>query len=240
MGSTPERRGGGTGMTIRVLIADDEAMVRAGFRLILGAQSDITVVGEAEDGPSALEAARRLRPDVVLMDIRMGEMSGLEATRKILSDASTIRVVVLTTFDLDEYVYEALRSGASAFLLKSAPPEQLAAAVRIVAGGDALLQPSITRRLIEDFARRPVPRTGPPPELATLSPREVEVMTLVARGLSNEEIASTLYLSEATVKTHLSHILTKLGLRDRIQAVVLAYETGLIQPGVGRQGDDQG
>jgi DNA-binding NarL/FixJ family response regulator len=228
-------------MTIRVLIADDEAMVRAGFRLILGAQSDITVVGEAEDGPTALEAARRLQPDVVLMDIRMGEMSGLEATRKILSDASrTIRVVVLTTFDLDEYVYEALRSGASAFLLKSAPPEQLAAAVRVVAGGDALLQPSITRRLIEDFARRPVPRTGPPPELATLSPREVEVMTLVARGLSNEEIASALYLSEATVKTHMSHILTKLGLRDRIQAVVLAYETGLIQPGVGGQGDDQG
>ena len=228
-------------MTIRVLIADDEAMVRAGFRLILGAQPDIAVVGEAEDGPTAVEAARRLQPDVVLMDIRMGQMSGLEATRKILSDATRpIRVVVLTTFDLDEYVYEALRSGASAFLLKSSPPEQLAAAVRVVAGGDALLQPSITKRLIEDFARRPAPRSGPPPELADLSPREVEVMTLVARGLSNEEIASRLYLSEATVKTHVSHVLSKLGLRDRIQAVVLAYETGLVQPGVGGEGDDQG
>jgi DNA-binding NarL/FixJ family response regulator len=220
-------------VTIRVLIADDEAMVRAGFRLILEAQPEVTVVGEADDGLAAVEAARRLQPDVVLMDIRMGRMDGLEATRTILAEASkTVRVVILTTFDVDEYVYEALHAGASAFLLKSSPPEQLAAAVKVVAAGDALLQPSITRRLIADFARRPIPRDGPPPELKDLTEREIEIMKEVAHGLSNGEIATKMFLSDATVKTHVSHILTKLGLRDRVQAVVLAYESGLIQPGV--------
>ncbi len=219
-------------MTIRVLIVDDEQMVRAGFRLILETQSDIRVVGEADDGASGIDEAVRLSPDVVLMDIRMRRVNGLEATRTILSRmAQPPKVVVLTTFDFDEYVYEALKVGASAFLLKDSPPEQLAAAVRVVAAGDALLHPSITRRLIEDFARRPIPRTGPPPELKGLTERELDIMRHVARGLSNGEIARKIHLSESTVKSHVGHILTKLGLRDRTQAAVMAYETGLVEPG---------
>jgi DNA-binding NarL/FixJ family response regulator len=189
-------------------------------------------VGEADDGASAVEASLRLSPDVVLMDIRMRDMDGLTATRAIMGQMTRPpRVVVLTTFDYDEYVYEALKAGASAFLLKDSPQEQLTAAVRIVAGGDALLHPSITRRLIEDFAARPTPRSGTPPELKSLSEREVEVMRLMARGLSNEEIGAKLHLSKDTVKTHVGHIFTKVGLRDRAQAVVMAYETGLVQPG---------
>jgi DNA-binding NarL/FixJ family response regulator len=220
-------------VTIRVLIADDEEMVRYGFRMILEAQPDIAVVGEAEDGVSAVEAARRLTPDVVLMDIRMPKMDGLEATRILLSRMPNApRVVVLTTFDRDEFVYDALKAGASAFLLKASPPEQLAQAVRVVAAGDALLHPAITRRLIQDFARRPTPREGPPPQLEKLTEREIEVMRLMARGLTNSEIAARLFLAEATVKTHVVHILAKLGLRDRSQAVVIAYETGLVEPGV--------
>ena len=213
-------------MTIRVLIVDDEQMVRAGFRLILGTQSDIRVVGEADDGASGIDEAVRLSPDVVLMDIRMRRVNGLEATRTILSRmARPPKVVVLTTFDFDEYVYEALKVGASAFLLKDSPPEQLAAA------GDALLHPSVTRRLIEDFARRPIPRSGPPQELTELTERELDIMRHVARGLSNGEIAGKIHLSESTVKSHVGHILTKLGLRDRTQAAVMAYETGLVEPG---------
>ena len=215
---------------IRVLIADDQALVRGGFRLILEAQKDIEVVGEAQDGEDALAQARALRPDVVLMDIRMPKMDGLEATRRLLSDGADSRVLVLTTFDADEYVYEAMRSGASGFLLKDVRPEQLADAVRVVAAGDALLAPAITRRLIEDFMRRPAPGSGKPAELTELSPRELEVLKLIAQGLSNTEIAASLFLSEATIKTHVTHILTKLRLRDRVQAVVLSYECGLVQP----------
>jgi len=219
-------------MTTRVVIADDEEMVRYGFRMILEAQADITVVGEAEDGLSAVETSRRLAPDVVLMDIRMPRMDGLEATRILLKEPAPPRVVVLTTFDRDEYVYDALKAGASAFLLKASPPEQFARAVRVVAAGDALLHPAITKRLIQDFARRPTPRDGPPAELKRLTEREMEVMRLVARGLPNGEIANRLYLAEATVKTHVVHLLSKLGLRDRSQIVVMAYETGLVQPGM--------
>jgi DNA-binding NarL/FixJ family response regulator len=219
-------------MSIRVLVVDDEALVRTGFRAILEAQDDISVVGEAKDGASAVEAAFRLAPDVVLMDIRMRPMDGLEATRALMARMpKPPKVVVLTTFDYDEYVYEALKAGASAFLLKDSPQEQLAAAVRVVTAGDALLHPSITRRLIEDFASRPPPRSGKPPELNELSDREIEVMRQIARGLSNGEIAAKLYLAKDTVKTHVGHILTKLGLRDRTQAVVVAYETGLVRPG---------
>jgi DNA-binding NarL/FixJ family response regulator len=219
-------------VSIRVLVVDDEQMVRTGFRLILEAQPDITVVGDADDGATGVDAAIRLEPDVVLMDIRMRSMDGLEATRTIMARMpKPPKVVVLTTFDYDEYVYDALKAGASAFLLKDSPQEQLIAAVRIVAAGDALLHPSITRRLIADFAARPTPRSGTPPELVALSEREREVMREVARGLSNEEIAAKLYLSKATVKTHVAHILMKLGLRDRTQAVVVAYESGLVQPG---------
>jgi DNA-binding NarL/FixJ family response regulator len=219
-------------VSIRVLLVDDEHMVREGFRLILETQSDIRVVGEAEDGASAIEAALRLIPDVVLMDIRMRGMDGLEAARTILSRmAQPPRVVMLTTFDYDEYVYDALKAGASAFLLKDSPPEQLAGAVRIVARGDALLHPAITRRLIADFARRPTPRGGQPRELQELTGRELEVMRQVARGLTNGEIAAKLHLGAATVKSHVAHILAKLGLRDRTQAVVMAYETGLVEPG---------
>jgi len=222
-------------MTIKVLVVDDERLVRTGFRVILDSQPDITVVGEADDGGAAVDEALRLMPDVVLMDIRMKAMDGLQATRKILArSARPPRVVMLTTFDYDEYVYEALKAGASAFLLKDSPPEQLSNAVRVVAAGDALLHPSITRRLIEDFAQRPTPRSGTPPELADLSERELEVVRHLAKGLSNSEVASALHLSEATVKTHVAHILTKLGLRDRTQAVVMAYETGLIEPGHGQ------
>jgi DNA-binding NarL/FixJ family response regulator len=215
---------------IRVLIADDQALVRGGFRLILEAQNDIKVVGEAQDGEDALAQARGLRPDVVLMDIRMPKLDGLEATRRLLSGDGESRVLVLTTLDADEYVYEAMKAGASGFLLKDVRPEQLADAVRVVASGDALLAPVITRRLIEDFVRRPPPGSGPPVELAELSNRELEVLKLIAQGLSNAEIAASLFLSEATVKTHVTHILGKLRLRDRVQAVVLAYECGLVKP----------
>jgi DNA-binding NarL/FixJ family response regulator len=218
---------------IRVLIADDQALVRGGFRMILGAQKDIDVVGEAADGREALELARELRPDVVLMDIRMPEIDGLEATRRLLADDGTTRVLVLTTFGENEYVYEAMKCGASGFLLKDIRPEQLADAVRVTARGEALLAPTITRRLIEEFVRRPLPGSGPPAELTDLTDRELEILTLVARGLSNAEIAASLFVSEATVKTHITHVLGKLGLRDRVQAVVLAYECGLVQPGEG-------
>jgi DNA-binding NarL/FixJ family response regulator len=215
---------------IRVLIADDQALVRGGFRLILETQNDINVVGEAQDGEDALAQARGLRPDVVLMDIRMPKLDGLEATRRLLSGDGESRVLVLTTLDADEYVYEAMKAGASGFLLKDVRPEQLADAVRVVASGDALLAPAITRRLIEDFVRRPPPGSGPPVELAELSKRELDVLKLIAQGLSNAEIAASLFLSEATVKTHVTHILGKLRLRDRVQAVVLAYECGLVKP----------
>ena len=216
---------------IRVLIADDQALVRGGFRMILEAQKDMEVVGEAGDGHEAVAQARELRPDVVLMDIRMPELDGLEATRRLMSDGDDIRVLILTTFDLDEYVYEAMKTGASGFLLKDVPPERLADAVRVVAAGDALLAPAITRRLIEGFVRRPAPGARTPTQLSRLTERELDVLKLVARGLSNVEIASSLFVSEATVKTHVTHILAKLSLRDRVQAIVLAYESGLVQAG---------
>jgi DNA-binding NarL/FixJ family response regulator len=216
---------------IRVLIADDQALLRGGFRMILESQKDIEVVGEAADGREALELARALEPDVVLMDIRMPELDGLEATRRLARMDNAPRVLVLTTFDLDDYVYEAMKAGASGFLLKEVRPEQLADAVRAVAAGEALVAPAITRRLIEEFVRRRPPGSGPPAEVAELTERELEVLTLVARGLSNGEIAAELFVSEATVKTHITHVLAKLGLRDRVQAVVLAYESGLILPG---------
>jgi len=200
--------------------------------MILDAQPDIEVVGDVEDGNQALLAAADLRPDVILMDIRMPGMDGLEATRRIVVNEAAPRVLVLTTFDMNEYVYEAMKSGASGFLLKDVRPEQLADAVRTVARGDALLAPVITRRLIEEFVRRPPPGAGPPAGLETLTDREAEVLRLIARGLSNEEIGKQLFVSVATVKTHVTHILTKLDLRDRVQAVVLAYECGLVQPGV--------
>ena len=221
---------------IRVLVVDDQALVRGGFRMILDAQPDIEVVGEAEDGSVALDRVAELAPDVVLMDIRMPRIDGLEATRRLVARGRAPRVLMLTTFDADEYVYEALRAGASGFMLKDVRPEQLADAVRVVARGEALLAPAITRRLIEDFVRRPLGGARRPDELSELTERELDVVRLVARGLSNAEIASTLVLSEATVKTHLTHILTKLNLRDRVQAVVLAYETGLVQPGDGAPG----
>jgi DNA-binding NarL/FixJ family response regulator len=214
---------------IRVLIADDQALVRGGFRLILEAQKDIQVVGEAANGHEAVEQARALEPDVVLMDIRMPELDGLEATRRLLSDGAAVRVLILTTFDLDEYVYDAMKAGASGFLLKDVRPEQLADAVRVVAAGEALLAPAITRRLIEQFVSRPAPGSGVPPELSELTERELEILKLIARGLSNHEIASALFISEATVKTHVTHVLAKLNLRDRVQAVVLAHESGLFQ-----------
>ena len=216
-------------MSIRVLLADDQAMVRAGFRMILEAESDIDVAGEAEDGEAAVFEAKRLRPDVVLMDVRMPNLDGIEATRRV-RDATQARVLVLTTFDLDDYVYGALRAGASGFLLKDAPPEQLVDAIRVVAAGDALLAPSVTRRVIEEFARKPS-AGPPPPSLAELTARELEVLRLVARGLSNAEIAAELVLSDTTVKTHVARVLRKLGLRDRIQAVVFAYESGVVEPG---------
>jgi len=217
---------------IRVLIADDQTLVRAGFRAILDGQSGISVVGEAVDGLNAVDLARRRRPDVVLMDIQMPGMDGLDATRRILAEAGEhpVAVLMLTTFDLNEYVYEALRAGASGFLLKDVVPEDLIAAVRVVAAGDGLIAPTITKRLIEQFART-APPSAPPPELEELTPREVEVLTLIARGLSNREIAGELVVSEATVKTHVKRVLSKLEVRDRVQAVVLAYEAGLVTPG---------
>jgi DNA-binding NarL/FixJ family response regulator len=218
---------------IRVLLADDQALVRAGFRLILDLEDDIEVVGEAGDGREVIALARELEPDVVLMDIRMPVVDGLEATRRLVRAGSPARVLVLTTFDADAYVYEAMKAGASGFLLKEVPREQLVAGVRIVARGEALLAPQITRKLIEQFVRRPAPGVGVPPELEELSPRELDVLRLVARGLSNAEVAERLIVSRATVKTHVANILMKLRLRDRIQAVVLAYETGLVQPGEG-------
>ena len=222
-------------MTIRVLVVDDQALVRAGLGVILDAQADIEVVGEAADGLEAIDAARRLRPDVVLMDIRMPRMDGLEATRRILGDGATgpPRVMILTTFDTDEHVFESLRAGASGFLLKDAPREQLVEAVRTVAAGDALLAPSVTRRLIDEFSRRPVPDERPTAALESLTAREREVLDALARGLSNAEMAEALFVGEATAKTHVSNVLGKLGLRDRVQAVIRAYETGLVRPGDG-------
>jgi DNA-binding NarL/FixJ family response regulator len=217
---------------IRVLLVDDEALVRGGFRMILEAQEDIEIAGEASDGAEALEQVRALRPDVVLMDIRMPGMDGLEATRRLLAAGNEApRVLILTTFDLDEYVYEAMRLGASGFLLKSVRPRQLPDAVRTVAEGEALLAPSVTRRLVEQFVRLPAPGQGVPEPLAELTERELDVLRLIADGKSNAEIAASLYLSEATIKTHVNRVLSKLRLRDRVQAVVLAYESGLVRPG---------
>jgi DNA-binding NarL/FixJ family response regulator len=222
-------------MSIRVLIADDQALVRAGFRMILDAEDDLEIVGEAADGAQAVERALDLRPDVVLMDIRMPELDGIQATKAIAgaqSEDDPIRVLMLTTFDLNEYVYEALRAGASGFLLKDVPPEQLAAGIRVVATGEALLAPSITRRLIEEFANaRPAEPVTPPKAFDELTAREAEVFGCIARGLSNAEIAAELVVSETTVKTHVARLLMKLGLRDRVQAVVLAYESGIVTPG---------
>jgi DNA-binding NarL/FixJ family response regulator/class 3 adenylate cyclase len=218
---------------VRVLIVDDQALVRTGFRMILDAEGDMDVVGEAANGKEAVGEASRLNPDVVLMDVRMPELDGIEATRRLLADGSVdSKVVMLTTFDMDEYVYEALRAGASGFLLKDAPPEQLVDGIRAVCSGDALLAPSVTRRVIEEFVRRPpeAVRTAPP-EIEELTPRECEVLKLIARGLSNAEIAKSLVVSETTVKTHVARVLMKMGLRDRVQAVVMAYESGLVQPG---------
>jgi DNA-binding NarL/FixJ family response regulator len=222
-------------VSIRVLLADDQALVRGGFRAILDAEPDIEVVAEASDGAEVLELAARHRVDVVLMDIRMPRLDGIEATRRLLAEPRSppTRVLVLTTFDLDDYVYEALRAGASGFLLKEVLPEQLAPAVRAVAAGDALLAPSVTRRLIERFAHGPVPGPQSVTLLEELTPRELEVLRLLARGMSNAEIAQQLIVGEATVKTHVAHVLAKLNLRDRIHAVVFAYESGLVQPGSG-------
>jgi DNA-binding NarL/FixJ family response regulator len=216
---------------IRVLIADDQELVRAGLRMILEVQDDLNVVGEAGDGAEAVEAARTLDPDVVLMDVRMPETDGIEATRRLLAGGSHARVLMLTTFDADEYVYDAMKAGASGFLLKNAPPIQLVAAVRATAAGEAQLAPAIVQRMVEEYLRRPQPGTIRPPGLDDLTGRELDVLKLLARGLSNTEIAAELFLSEATIRTHVSRILGKLGLRDRTQAVVLAYESGLVQPG---------
>jgi DNA-binding NarL/FixJ family response regulator len=215
---------------IRVVIADDQGMVRAGFRSLLESEPDIEVVGDAADGEQAIAAVRRLRPDVVLMDIRMPGLDGLEATRRLVRDGTTARVLVLTTFDLDEYVFDALRAGASGFLLKDATADELASAVRLLAQGDALLAPAVTRRVIEAFGQLPARDTAAVERLAELSPREVEVLRLLARGRSNAEIARELVVSEATAKTHVSNVLAKLRLRDRIQAVIFAYESGLVVP----------
>jgi DNA-binding NarL/FixJ family response regulator len=214
-------------MTIRVLVADDQSMVRAGFRMLLAGEEDIEVVAEASNGLEAVDKTARFAPTVVLMDIRMPELDGLQATRRILAADTAARILILTTFDLDEYVFEALRAGASGFVLKDDSPEQLIAAIRTVADGEALLSPSITKRVIKKFAR--MPRPAPPKELDDLSERERDVFRLIARGLSNAEIGGELYISETTVKTHVTHILQKLGLRDRVQAVVLAYQAGLFE-----------
>jgi len=216
---------------IRVLIADDQELVRAGFRMILELQEDIEVIGEAGDGAEAVTVARELDPDVVLMDVRMPETDGIEATRLLLAAGSRARVLMLTTFDADEYVYDAMKAGASGFLLKNAPPAQLVAAVRATAAGEAQLAPAIVQRMVEEFGRRPAPGRTRPSALDELTERELDVLRLIARGFSNAEIAAALFLSDATVRTHVSRILTKLDLRDRTQAVVLAYESGLVTPG---------
>jgi DNA-binding NarL/FixJ family response regulator len=219
---------------IRVVIVDDQALVRTGFRMILDALPDVEVVGEAADGEHAVRVVQRERPDVVLMDIRMPALDGIAATRRLTAlDAPRPRIVILTTYDLDEYVFDALDTGACGFLLKHAPPEELAHAIRVVASGDALLAPSVTRRLIEEFARRPAAPVASPAALGDLTGRERDVLGLLARGRSNAEIAASLHVGEATVKTHVAHLLDKLGLRDRVQAVILAYEVGLVQPGHG-------
>ncbi len=214
---------------IRVLLADDQALVRAGFRMILRAEPDIEVVGEAGDGREAVALAKSLAPEVVLMDIRMPDLDGVEAARRIAAAGDPPQVLMLTTFDLDEYVYEALRAGASGFLLKDVPEDQLIAAIHVVATGGSLFAPAVTRRLIEEFARRAKP-PEPPPQLEALTPRELDVLRLVARGLSNAEISAELVVSEHTTKTHVASLLTKLDLRNRVQAVVLAYESGLVTP----------
>jgi DNA-binding NarL/FixJ family response regulator len=218
-------------VSIRVLVVDDQSLVRAGFVKLLEPEPDLRVVGEAGDGSEAVEAAVRTRPDVVLMDIRMPRLDGFEATRRIRAGRAAPRVLVLTTYDLDEYVFDAIKAGASGFLLKDAPADQLIAGIRVVAAGDALLAPAVTKRLIEEFARRPAPPPEGPLELAELTAREREILTLIARGLTNSEIAGDLVVGESTIKTHVGNILSKLGLRDRVQAVVLAYETGLVRPG---------
>ena len=217
----------------KVLIVDDQSLVRAGFRMILESEPDIEVVGEAADGLTAILAAREMRPDVILMDVRMPNVDGLEATRRLLEGKDEgPRILILTTFDLDEYVYEALRAGASGFLLKDTPPEQLVEAIHVVAGGDALLSPAVTRRVIAEFVRRPPAAAKPqPPGLDELTARELEVLRMIARGLSNAEIAAEAFVSETTVKTHVARILQKLRLRDRVQAVVFAYEHGIVTAG---------
>jgi len=218
-------------VTVSVVLADDQALVRRGFKLILESEPDIEVVGEAEDGQHAVDVVRRERPDVVLMDIQMPGLDGLEATRRILGDArNTTRVLILTTFERDDYVFDALQSGASGFLLKTAPPEDLITAVRVVAEGDGLLSPSVTRRVVQEFARHRRP-PEPSADLDRLTERELEVLSRVAEGLSNAEIGEALYVSEATVKTHISNLLSKLGLRDRVQAVIFAYEHGVVERG---------
>jgi DNA-binding NarL/FixJ family response regulator len=218
-------------MTIGVLVVDDQSMVRAGFRMLLGGEPDIDVVAEASNGREAVEKAARFKPAVVLMDIRMPELDGLQATREILAANPGARILILTTFDLDEYIYEALSAGASGFVLKDDPPEQLLAAIRTVAAGDALLSPSITHRVISQFAG--LARPAPPKELEELTSREMEVFRLIALGLSNAEIGEQLFISETTVKTHVTHVLQKLNLRDRVQAVVLAYQAGIVDAGHG-------
>jgi DNA-binding NarL/FixJ family response regulator len=219
-------------VTIRVLLCDDQALVRSGFRMILDQRPGIEVVGEAEDGLQAIALAERRSPDVILMDIRMPNLDGVEATRRLVAAGTPARIVILTTFDLDEYVYDAIRAGASAFLLKDARPAQLVDAIEVVAGGEALLAPAVTRRLLDRFAETlPGGARVPPPELSSLTEREREVLRLLARGLSNAELAERLFLSETTVKSHVSSVLRKLGVRDRVQAVVLAYEAGLVRVG---------
>jgi DNA-binding NarL/FixJ family response regulator len=216
---------------IRVVLADDQAVVRGGLRMILDSQPDIEVVGEADSGETAVAIVRDTGPDVVLMDIRMPGLDGIEATRRLLAQGGRTRVLILTTYDLDEYLYEAIRAGASGFLLKTAEPQELIAGVRTVASGDALVAPEITRRLLEEFTRRPPPGATVPDALAELTDRELDVLLLVARGRSNAEIAQELFLSPGTVKTHVGHLLAKLGARDRTQAVIAAYESGLVRPG---------